>query len=40
MAGTPTAEETLLDKIAGLFTGLTVSHLPGDFRQGQIPQTR
>jgi hypothetical protein len=40
MAGTPTAEETLLDKIAGLFTGLTVSHLSGDFRQCQIPQTR
>jgi hypothetical protein len=40
MASTPTAEGTLLDKITGLFTGLTVSHLLGDFREGQSPRFR
>jgi hypothetical protein len=40
MESTPAAEGTVLDKITGLFTGLTLSHLLGDFREGQPPQFR
>ena len=30
----------MLDKMKGLFCGLTLNHLLGDFREGQPPQFR
>jgi hypothetical protein len=40
MESTPAAKGTVLDKITGLFTGLTLNHLVGDFQEGQLPQFR